>query len=51
MTEDTKLEKLARVSGKVTAKGLDALARHGFDLRAKLSTPMRMSGILCKRGP
>lgn len=40
MTEDTKLEKLARVSGKVTAKGLDALARHGFDLRAKLSTPI-----------
>lgn len=40
MAEDTRLEKLARVSGKVTAKGLDALARHGFDLRAKLSAPI-----------
>jgi hypothetical protein len=40
MVEESKLEKLARVSGKATAKGLDALARHGFDLRAKLSTPI-----------
>jgi hypothetical protein len=40
MAEKTKLERLARVSGKATAKGLDALARHGFDLRAKLSTPI-----------
>jgi hypothetical protein len=38
--DETKLEKLARVSGKATAKGLDALARHGFDLRAKLSAPI-----------
>jgi hypothetical protein len=35
-----KLEKLLRVSGKATAKGLDALARHGFDLRWKLSAPI-----------
>jgi hypothetical protein len=38
--DETKLEKLARVSGKATSKGLDALARHGFDLRKKLSTPI-----------
>ena len=37
---ETKLEKLARMSGKATSKGLDALARHGFDLRVKLSTPI-----------
>ena len=40
MAEETKLEKLARVSGKATSKGLDALARHGFDLRRKLSAPI-----------
>lgn len=40
MAEETKLEKIARVSGKATSKGLDALARHGFDLRGKLSAPI-----------
>ena len=40
MAEETKLEKLARASGKATAKGLDALARRGFDVRAKLSAPI-----------
>jgi hypothetical protein len=40
VAEETKLEKLARMSGKATAKGFDALARHGFDLRGKLSTPI-----------
>jgi hypothetical protein len=40
MAEETKLEKFARVSGKATSKGLDALARHGLDLRKKLSTPI-----------
>jgi hypothetical protein len=38
--EETKLERLARLSGKATSKGLDALARHGFDLREKLSAPI-----------
>jgi hypothetical protein len=38
--DETKLEKLARLSGKATSKGLDALARHGFDLREKLSAPI-----------
>jgi hypothetical protein len=40
MPEETKLEKLARVSGKATSKGLDALARHGLDLRGRLSAPI-----------
>jgi hypothetical protein len=40
MAEETKLERLARMSGKATSKGLDALARHGFDLRGKLSAPI-----------
>lgn len=40
MAEETKLEKFARVSGKAASKGLDTLARHGFDLRKKLSTPI-----------
>jgi hypothetical protein len=48
MAEETKLEKLARVSGKATAKGLDTLARHGFDLRARLSTPISR---VPRRGP
>jgi hypothetical protein len=38
--DESTLEKLARVSGKATSKGLDALARHGFDLRGKLSAPI-----------
>ena len=38
--EETKLEKLARLSGKVTSKALDALGRSGFDLRGKVSAPI-----------
>jgi hypothetical protein len=38
--EKTKLEKLARLSGKVTSKALDALGKHGFDIRGKLSAPI-----------
>src|SRR5438067_708230 len=38
--EDTKLEKLARLSGKATSKALDALGKHGFDIRGKLSAPI-----------
>ena len=38
--EETKLEKLARLSGKVTSKALDALRRRGFDLRGKISAPI-----------
>jgi hypothetical protein len=40
MDEENRFEKIARLSGKATTKGLDALARHGFDLRKKLSTPI-----------
>jgi hypothetical protein len=38
--EETKLEKLARLSGRVTSKALDALGRRGFDLRGKMSAPI-----------
>jgi hypothetical protein len=38
--EETKLEKLARLSGKATSKALDALGKRGFDIRGKLSTPI-----------
>jgi hypothetical protein len=40
MEEENRFEKIARLSGKATTKGLDALARHGFDLRKKLSAPI-----------
>ena len=38
--DETKLEKLARLSGKATVKALDALERRGYDLRGKLSAPI-----------
>jgi hypothetical protein len=38
--EETKVEKLARLSGKATSKVLDALGKRGFDIRGKLSTPI-----------
>ena len=38
--ETTKLEKLARLSGRVTSKALDALGKSGFDIRGKLSAPI-----------
>jgi hypothetical protein len=40
MAAETKLEKLARLSGKATSKALDALGQHGFVLRGKLSAPI-----------
>jgi hypothetical protein len=40
MPGETKLEKFARLSGKATLKALDALGRHGIDLRGKLSEPI-----------
>jgi len=45
---ETKLEKLARLSGKATLKALDALGKHGFDIRGKLSTPI---GRVPRRSP
>ena len=38
--ETTKLEKLARLSGKATSKALDVLGKSGFDIRGKLSAPI-----------
>ena len=38
--EETKVEKLARLSGKATWKVLDALGKRGFDIRGKLSAPI-----------
>jgi hypothetical protein len=38
--DETKLEKLARLSGKATSKALDALGKRGVDIRGKLSMPI-----------
>jgi hypothetical protein len=38
--DETKLEKFARLSGKAASKALDALGRHGIDVRGKLSAPI-----------
>ena len=38
--EETKLEKLARLSGKAASKALGALERRGYNLREKLSAPI-----------
>jgi hypothetical protein len=38
--EETKLEKLARLSGKTSSKALDALGKRGFNIREKLSAPI-----------
>ena len=39
--EETRLEKFARLSGKATSKALDALGKHGLDIRGGLSAPIR----------
>jgi hypothetical protein len=39
--DETKIEKLARRSGRVTSKVIDALERGGFDIRGKVSAPIR----------
>ena len=38
--DETKLEKLARLSGKATSKALDTLGRRGFNISGKLSAPI-----------
>jgi len=38
--DKTKLEKLARLSGKAASKALGVLERRGYDLRGKLSAPI-----------
>jgi protein tyrosine phosphatase (PTP) superfamily phosphohydrolase (DUF442 family) len=45
---NTKLEALARLSGKAASKALDALKQRGYDVQAKLSTPI---GRLPRRTP
>jgi len=37
--EETKLEKLARLSGRIASKAIGALERQGYDIRGKLSAP------------
>jgi hypothetical protein len=39
--DETKLEKLARRSGRVASKVIDALERGGVDIRGKVSAPIR----------
>jgi len=41
--DKTKLEKLARLSGKAASKALGALERRGYDIRGKLSAPINQS--------
>lgn len=46
--EETRLEKLARLSGKAASKALGALERRGYDLKGKLSEPI---GRVPRRAP
>ena len=39
--DETKIEKLARLSGRVASKVVGALERRGYDIRGKLSAPIR----------
>jgi hypothetical protein len=38
---EAKIEKLARRSGRIASKVLDALERGGVDIRGKVSAPLR----------
>jgi hypothetical protein len=38
--EETKIEKLARLSGRVASKFVGALERGGYDIRGKMSAPI-----------
>jgi hypothetical protein len=38
--DETKIEKLARLSGRVAWKVVGALERRGYDIRGKMSTPI-----------
>jgi protein tyrosine phosphatase (PTP) superfamily phosphohydrolase (DUF442 family) len=46
--DETKIEKLARLSGKAASKALGALERRGYDIRGKLSAPINR---VPRRGP
>jgi len=39
--DETKIEKLARLSGRVTSKVIGSLERGGIDIRGKVSAPIR----------
>ena len=45
---ETKLERLARLSGKAASEALGALERRGYDIRGKLSSPINR---VPRRGP
>jgi hypothetical protein len=38
--DETKFEKLARLSGRVASKVVGALERRGYDIRGKMSAPI-----------
>jgi len=38
--DETKIEKLARLSGRVASKVAGALERRGYDIRGKISAPI-----------
>ena len=38
--DETKIEKLARLSGRVASKVVGVLERRGYDIRGKMSTPI-----------
>src|SRR6202040_3606272 len=46
--EETKIEKLARLSGRVASKVVGSLERRGYDIRGKMSTPI---GRVPRRAP
>ena len=46
--DETKIEKLARLSGRVASKVVGALERRGYDIRGKMSTPI---GRVPRRAP
>jgi hypothetical protein len=46
--DETKIEKLARLSGWVASKVVGALERRGYDIRGEMSTPI---GRVPRRAP
>jgi len=46
---ETKIEKLARLSGGIASKVVGALERRGYDIRGKMSAPI--SRVPCRTPP
>ena len=46
--DKTRLEKLARLTGRAASKAIEALERRGYDLRGKVSAPI---GRVPRRAP